>query len=96
MKRTDIVTIVLVGGIGVIISFFVVNALLGDPSAATAKVKTIGTVSSQVAEPNVDVFNEEASNPTVEVYVGDCQDANGDGSLSVDELALCSGQAEGE
>ena len=31
---------------------------------------------SQTAEPNVGIFNYKALNPTVEVYVGNCEEYN--------------------
>ena len=89
MKKSDIISIVLTAMIGVFASWFLVNLLMGNPDEAKESYKNIEVVSSDLAEPNSDVFNSDAINPTIEVYVGDCVDVDQDGSLSQAELVAC-------
>lgn len=90
MKQSDIFTLILVAGIGTLGAFFVCQMLLGDPSEAEVKFKTISTVvTSDLIDPDPEVFNSMAINPTVEVYVGDCEDIDQNGILDEAELAAC-------
>lgn len=94
MKQSDIFTLILVAGIGVLASYFLCNMLLGDPDEAKVEFKTVSSViSSSVANPDPEIFNIHAINPTVEVYVGQCEDIDQNGMLDVAELAAC-GRAE--
>ena len=70
MKR-DLFTSVIAAVAGVLIAFFVCNIFLKPIEDVTYKTVN-GTVTSTVAEPNPEVFNYKALNPTVEVYVGEC------------------------
>lgn len=89
MKKSDIISIILVSMIGVFVSWFVVNLVMGNPDEAKASFKNIEVVTADLAEPNAEVFNADAINPTVEVYVGDCEDVDQDGILSQAELVAC-------
>ena len=89
MKKSDIITIIAVGAVGMLVSFFVVNALLGNPDDAYESYKTIEVIDAGLAEPDPEVFNSSAINPTIEVYVGDCEDVYQDGLLSQAELVAC-------
>ena len=69
--KTDIVTTIVAATIGIIVSFLIVsNLIIKDPSPVSIKTLTT-TVNSNLDEPNVEVFNYRAVNPTVEAYV-DC------------------------
>lgn len=71
-------------------AFFVCQSLLGDPSKASVKFKTVSEdVSSELTAPNPEVFNSTSINPTIEVYVGDCEDIDQNGILDDAELAAC-------
>ena len=74
MKKTDIAMIVLIAGVSVLISYFLMQALLGDPSQKTRKVETMEAVSSEYIEPSKDIFNDKAINPTVKIVI----DKNGE------------------
>ena len=89
MKKSDIITIFMVAAVGMLVSFFVVNALLGNPDDAYESYKTIEVIDAGLAEPDPEVFNSNAINPTIEVYVGDCEDVDQDGLLSQAELVAC-------
>lgn len=90
MKQSDIFSIILVGSIGTFAAFFLCNALLGNPDEAT--VEFVGPreiISSKLTQPDAEVFNSSAQNPTIEVYVGDCEDVDHNGILDETETLLC-------
>lgn len=95
MKQSDIITVVLIAVIGVIVSAFACNAILGDPDEASVSFKTIETIDGDLAQPDAEVFNTSALNPTVEVFVGNCEDVDQNGTLDSAELLAC-GQAAPE
>lgn len=69
--KTDLATAIIAAIAGVIISYFVCNLLTGEISSV--EVKTIQSdISADVDDPSPEVFNYKALNPTVEVYVGNC------------------------
>lgn len=90
MKQSDIISTVLIGVIGFIIAYFVVNMFF-NPDEETVTFKTIEPISNLVSAPDESVFNTNAINPTVEVYIGDCAefDMNKDGVLSDEEKVMC-------
>lgn len=89
MKKSDIFTVIIIAAAGTLAAYFGVNALLGKASDATYSFKTIETISAELNEPDPEVFNDEAINPTIEVYVGECEDIDKDGELSVAEEVNC-------
>ena len=93
MKQSDIIAIILIGMIGIGVSWVGVNAILGNPDDAQVSFKTIEVISADLDNPDPEVFNADAINPTVEVYIGSCEDADGDGVLSQAERVAC-GQAK--
>ncbi len=95
MKKSDLITVILIAVSGTLAAFFSVNIILGDPAELTKDIKTIEVVSPDLATPDPEVFNEDAINPTVEVYVGGCEDIDRNGILDRAELVSC-GQAEPE
>lgn len=69
--KTELITAVVAAIAGVLIAFFVTNIFIGEIEDVT--IKTVNsTVSTDLIEPDPEVFNNKALNPTVEVYVGDC------------------------
>ena len=72
MKNTDIALVVMIALVATVISYFVGNALLGDPNEKVTTVEYMDVISSEVGDPDVESFNVDALNPTVEVYVGNC------------------------
>ena len=70
--KNDLATSIFVAIAGVLIAYFVCNMFIGEIESVS--FKTINsTISSSVGEPDPEVFNSTAINPTVEVYVGDCK-----------------------
>ncbi len=75
MKKTDIAMIILIATVGVMVSFFVVKAILGDASSEPKKVKVIDRIESTMPEVDKRIFNSNAINPSVEVEI-DSSEAN--------------------
>ena len=79
MIQKDLLTAIGTAIIGAVIAYFLCNSLL-VPMIATVeeqKVKQIDSnFSLDIATPSPEVFNYRAINPTVEVYVGDCNEFN--------------------
>ena len=71
MKKTDIAMVILIAGVGVAIGYIVASniSFLKVPKSG-AKIQTIREISSDVEKPNPAIFNKNAINPTVEVFVG--------------------------
>ena len=73
MKKSDLATIVLIAGFSTIVAFICANILLGDPNEADVTLKYLDIISSELEQPDPELFNVWAVNPTVEVYVGQCR-----------------------
>ncbi len=74
MKKTDIAMIILIASVGVILAYFIASSVpfLKLPEEGV-KVQTIDPIYSDVKDPDKEVFNSDAINPTVEIIIG--QDA---------------------
>ena len=69
MKK-DLVTAIAAAIAGFLVSFLVISSITGEPDSVL--IKTLdNTIDSTLANPNIEVFNYRAVNPTVEAYV-DC------------------------
>lgn len=89
MKQSDIFTLIIIASVGILASYFGVRLMLGDPDEAYVQYKTIQAITPELVEPDPELFNQSAINPTVEVYVGKCVDADQNGILSQAELIQC-------
>ncbi|MBQ6605985.1 hypothetical protein IJH66_03380 [Candidatus Saccharibacteria bacterium] len=89
MKRSDIITVVLIAVIGTIAAYFAVDSIMGNPEDKVVSFKYVANEIGELVEPDDEVFNGSAINPTVEVYVGSCVDANQDATLSLAEKVAC-------
>lgn len=90
MKQSDIISLILIAGIGTLAAFFACNAILGDPDKATTEFTTINKViTKDLADPDPEIFNAYAINPTIEVYVGGCEDIDQNVILDMAELIAC-------
>ena len=72
------------------------NLLLGNPDERSVSFKSIKPIEATLDEPDPETFNVDAINPTVEVYVGDCQDIDQNGIIDRAELVACSKAAPEE
>jgi len=90
MKGSSLATVVLVAIIATVLAALAVNAILGDPNDESVDITYMDVVDPGVSEPDPEVFNNLAVNPTVEVYVGDCRP----GEVWDDELQRCVDEQE--
>lgn len=68
--KTDLASSIGAAIVGVLIAYFICNLFIGPIEDFT--VKTVdSSVGAELVEPDPEVFNYKALNPTVEVYVGD-------------------------
>lgn len=71
--QKDLATSIGVAIIGVIAGYFVCNLFVGDIEPTS--VKTVdASITSNLDNPDPEIFNYKALNPTVEVYVGNCDE----------------------
>ncbi len=89
MKTSDYITVGFIAVFVTVLSYFAVNAILGDPEEWSVSFDSMREASGELVEPSKEIFNASAINPTVEVYVGTCEDTNQDGQLSEDEIRAC-------
>lgn len=75
MKKSDFAMIILIASASIMIAYFVGNALIGKNTNAGEKVKTIDSISTEVTEPDPNVFNAQAINPSVKVNIDSTQDS---------------------
>ena len=77
MKK-DLATTIGLTIIGVLVAYFVCNMFV--PPIESVTIKDVeGSIDLTLEDPNPEVFNYRAINPTVEVYVGDCTEVDADG-----------------
>ena len=76
MKKTEIAMIVLIAGLGMAVTFFVLNNVLGDTAKRQKNVPQVDAISSDDKTPSKLIFNGDAINPTVEVLID--RDIKGD------------------
>ena len=69
--KTDLATAIIAAIVGVVLSYFLVDGLLLK-NPADVVVKKVEDVTNNVDDPNPEVFNYRAVNPTVETYI-DCK-----------------------
>lgn len=90
MKQSDIFSLILIASVGTLAAFFVCQSLMGNPDDASVKFKALAKpIDSALVAPDPEVFNGAAINPTVEVYVGECEDVDQNGILDAAELEAC-------
>lgn len=78
MKK-DLATTIGLTIVGVLAAYFVCNMLIPPIEGVTFKdVET--SLDLTLSDPDPEIFNYRAINPTVEVYVGDCTEVDADGN----------------
>ena len=83
--KTELATAIGAAIAGVLIAYFVTGLFIGP--IAEVSFPSIGeSVNMNLSEPDPEVFNYKALNPTVEVYVGDCAEYNEAGEC-IEEVA---------
>ena len=70
MKRTDLALIVLIAAVSAGIAYFVAHSVFGNMTSTQGmSVQTIDAITSEVEQPNADIFNDDAINPSVNVEI---------------------------
>lgn len=82
--QKDLVTSIGTALLGAIAAFFICNLFLGPIEDVSFK-SVDPNLSIDITEPDPEVFNYQALNPTVEVYVGDCTEYDDYGECIDDE-----------
>lgn len=82
--KTDLFTSIVAAVLGVGVSFLICNVLLPEIEPVSFKKLSNASSDYSLTEPDVNVFNYRALNPTVEVYVGDCTEYDSFGNC-IDE-----------
>ena len=91
--KSDFVTSIIVAIVGAIGAYLICNLLFaGEPEIVEVKTIENSDISSSIAEPNPELFNIKALNPTVEVYIGECSEFNDQGECLDDAKAIKSDQ----
>lgn len=81
MKKNDFAAIVLIASISLLFAWFTANSFIGEPKKSAQVVKTVEVISTEVDEPDKQVFkntkneNERPINPTVERSIGKSSDS---------------------
>jgi hypothetical protein len=73
MKQTDIAAVILIAVLATLGAYWAVDQAFGDPFKKVEKVEYMDAVSDGLTEPDSEVFNRKAINPTVEVTIGQDQ-----------------------
>lgn len=89
MRQSDIFTVIAVAVVGVVISSVLLNLILGSPDEKYVSFKVVEVIEPDLDNPDPELFNPDAINPTVEVYVGECVDQDQNGELDEAELIAC-------
>lgn len=73
--KTELATSIGAAIAGVLIAYFVTGLFIG-PIADVSFPSVDESVNMELTDPDPELFNYKALNPTVEVYVGDCAEYN--------------------
>lgn len=67
MKKNDIAAIILIVALAGVISYFVANALIGQPQNDPVQVEKVTPIGASFPAPDSRVFNDKAIDPTVNI-----------------------------
>ena len=70
MKKNDIALIVLIVSISLVVSYFVVKSILGNPKNQQATAEVVQPITPDLVQPSNKIFNRDAINPTVVIQIG--------------------------
>lgn len=71
MKKSDWAAIILVVALVGVASYFIVGAIMPSPADNLQSVPIATEITETVADPNEEVFNDQAINPTVKTTIGE-------------------------
>lgn len=77
MKK-ELATTIIAAIAGVLIAYFVTNIFI-PPTKNFTYSSVDSSIGADYIEPDVEIFNYKALNPTVEVFVGNCTEYNENG-----------------
>jgi hypothetical protein len=82
--------VILIAAISALVAYFAANAVLKDPSEESVTIEYIDPISAVIVDPDPEVFNPVAINPTVEVKIGrDPMDDDDDDECELDDEGEC-------
>ena len=70
MRKNDLALIVLIVSISLVISYFVIKAVLGSPKSQQATAEAVEPITPGLTTPSPQIFNRDAINPTVVIQIG--------------------------
>ena len=70
MKKNDIALIVLIVSVSLVISYFVVKTIVGDPKKQEVTAEVVEPITSDLTQPSNKTFNRDAINPTIVIQIG--------------------------
>jgi hypothetical protein len=70
MKKNDIALIVLIVSISLVVSYFIVKAIIGNPKGQQATAEVVQPITPDLVQPSSKIFNRDAINPTVVIQIG--------------------------
>lgn len=76
--KTDLATAVVTSIVGFFIAFFATGLLTGEIQPFSYKTVD-ASISADLVDPDPEVFNYRALNPTVEVFIGSCVEYDNNG-----------------
>ena len=85
MKK-DLLTPIVAAVIGLVVAYALIGVFIPEIKSVSFKTLSSNTTYN-IVDPNPEVFNYRAINPTVEVYVGQCKEYNAAGEC-VSEVTL--------
>jgi hypothetical protein len=92
MKNSDIALVILIAAMSFGIAYFVLGAIIGNPSEKFEKIDYIQDISSIIEEPDHETFNAYALNLNEEVKSGRC----GYGKVEMNGVCVDESKAKGE
>jgi hypothetical protein len=70
MKKNDIALIILIVSVSLVVSYFIVKAIVGDPKNQEVTAEVVEPITSDLTQPSNKIFNRDAINPTVVIQIG--------------------------
>ena len=76
--KTDLATSIIAAIAGIVVAYFATNIVL--PPLQDTSFKTLSApIDAKLVDPDTEIFNFRAINPTVEVFVGECTEYDNSG-----------------
>lgn len=69
MKRNDIALIILIAGFSAILTYVAASTLLSSYTQQSTDVPDMIQISAEIAQPDPEIFNADAINPSVQVNI---------------------------